>query len=68
MDLKGNARVIIIRTYADDNSYLSAKKALNLGILRLLEEEGIDRLHTYLVTDPKTNKQMMQELSNVDLN
>ncbi|NES81543.1 MAG: mechanosensitive ion channel family protein [Moorea sp. SIO2B7] len=66
--LEGNARVIKIKTYAYPNLYASAKTKLNLAILSVLEEEGVDTPQSHVVTDPKTNQQMMQELNNVDLN
>ena len=44
--LEGNARVITVQTSVmDANLYYVAEEKLNLGILQLLEQEGIDTLN-----------------------
>ena len=51
--LEGNARVISIRTYVNDaNLYFSNQRTLHLGILEILENEGIDHMHVVIRTDP----------------
>jgi MscS family membrane protein len=63
--IEGNARVIKIRAFADDlNLYFAAEKDLNLKILKLLEQLGIDTLHVELRTEPETHKKSMQALQN----
>ncbi|MGB3401438.1 MAG: mechanosensitive ion channel domain-containing protein [Microcoleaceae cyanobacterium] len=63
--IEGNARVINLRAFVDDpNLYFDAEKDLNLQILQLLEQEGIDTLHVELRTEPETYKKNMKALQN----
>ncbi len=60
-----NARVIEIMAYInDDNLYFDAEKNLNLAILDLLEQEGIDFLSVKLETDPGKYKQSKSATNN----
>jgi MscS family membrane protein len=60
-----NARVIEIMAYVnDDNLYFDAEKGLNLAILELLEQEGIDFLFVELETDPGKYKQTKNVTNN----
>ena len=60
-----NARVIEIMTFVNDaNFHFSAEKDLNLAILELLEQEGIDFLHVELRTEPEKYKQSLQAPNN----
>jgi MscS family membrane protein len=60
-----NARVIEIMAYVnDDNLYFDAEKNLNLAILDLLEQEGIDFLSVKLETDPGKYKQSKSATNN----
>ena len=61
--LEGNARVFKYIAYLDPNAYFPSAKKINMEILRLLEREGIDSLNVYLVTDPKTNKEIMAQVN-----
>jgi MscS family membrane protein len=63
--IEGNARVIKIRVFVDNpNLYFDAEKDLNLQILQLLEQEGIDTLHVELRTEPETYQKNMKALQN----
>jgi MscS family membrane protein len=56
-NIENNARVIeVIAFVNDDNLYFDAEKKLNLSILELLEQEGIDFLHVELRTEPEKYK------------
>jgi MscS family membrane protein len=56
-NIENNARVIeVIAFVNDDNLYFEAEKKLNLSILDLLEQEGIDFLHVELRTEPEKYK------------
>ncbi len=60
-----NARIIEIMAFVnDDNLYFTAEKELNLAILELLEQEGIDFLSVQLMTDPGTYKHLQQAAKN----
>ncbi len=60
-----NARVIEIMAYVnDDNLYFDAERDLNLAILDLLEQEGIDFLCVKLETDPGKYKQIESAINN----
>jgi MscS family membrane protein len=48
----------------DDNLYFEAEKNLNLAILELLEQEGIDFLHIELRTDPEKYQQNRNAIKN----
>ena len=61
--LEGNARVFKYIVYIDPNVYFGSAKNINLEILKLLEREGIDSLNVYLVTDPKSDKDMMTQVN-----
>ncbi|WP_445634111.1 Mechanosensitive ion channel MscS domain-containing protein [Nostoc sp. DSM 114161] len=55
--IEQNARVIEIMAFVnDDNLYFEAEKNLNLAILELLEQEGIDFLYVKLETSPERYK------------
>ena len=63
--IEQNARVIEIRVYVNSISlYFAAERKLNLGILRLLEREGIDSLYIELETDPIKNKRGQNAANN----
>lgn len=63
--IEQNARVLEIRAYVNDSSlYFAAERKLNLGILQLLEREGIDSLYVELETDPVRNKLQKQAANN----
>jgi MscS family membrane protein len=63
--IQNNARVIEIMAYVnDDNLYFDAEKKLNLAILELLEQEGIDFLDVKLETDPGKYKPTQHATSN----
>ena len=65
--LEGNARVIKIIAYVTDESYYYlGERELNLGILKILEQERIDSLHVYLVTNPENNQEIMNPVSNLN--
>jgi MscS family membrane protein len=52
--IENNARVIKVVAFVnDENLYFEAEKNLNLAILELLEQEGIDFLYVELRTDPE---------------
>lgn len=57
--IENNARVIeVIAFINDDNLYFDAERNLNLAILELLEQEGIDFLYVELKTEPEKYKSM----------
>ncbi|MBE9144229.1 mechanosensitive ion channel family protein [Planktothrix mougeotii] len=63
--IENNARVINIVAFVnDDNLYFDAEKNLNLAILELLEQEGIDFLYVDLRTDPEHYKQTQKAANN----
>ncbi|MBD2481417.1 mechanosensitive ion channel family protein [Planktothrix sp. FACHB-1365] len=63
--IENNARVINIVAFVnDDNLYFDAEKNLNLAILELLEQEGIDFLYVDLRTDPEHYKQSQKAANN----
>ncbi|MBE9033950.1 mechanosensitive ion channel family protein [aff. Roholtiella sp. LEGE 12411] len=56
--IEQNSRIIEVMAFVnDDNLYFSAEKQLNLCILELLEQEGIDFLHVQLETTPEDYRQ-----------
>jgi MscS family membrane protein len=58
-NIEKNARVIEVMAFVnDDNLYFDAEKNLNLAILELLEQEGIDSLYVELRTEPEKYKPM----------
>jgi MscS family membrane protein len=58
-NIERNARVIEVMAFVnDDNLYFDAEKNLNLAILELLEQEGIDFLYVELRTEPEKYKPM----------
>ena len=63
--IENNARVINIVAFVnDDNLYFDAEKNLNLAILEMLEQEGIDFLYVDLRTDPENYKQSQKAANN----
>ena len=59
VNMENNARVLQIKTKVNDaNLYFEAEKNLNIAILELLEQEGIDFLHVRLETSPDNFKQL----------
>lgn len=65
VNIEQNARVIqIMAMVNDDNLYFDAERDLNLGILELLEQEGIDFLHVRIETSPDKFKQLEQAANN----
>lgn len=63
--IEKNDSVIEIMTFVNDaNFYFSAEKNLNLAILELLEQEGIDFLHVELRTEPEKYKRSLQATNN----
>ena len=60
-----NARVIEIGVFVNNASlYLDVEKNINLGILEVLEKEGIDSLSVLMNTDPETHQQRLQGINN----
>jgi len=60
-----NARIIEMMAFVNDDSlYFTAEKELNLAILDLLEQEGIDFLSVNLRTDPGKYKHLEQAANN----
>lgn len=56
--IENNARVIKIVAFVNnENLYFDAERNLNLGILEILEKEGIDFLYVDLETEPEKFKQ-----------
>ncbi|QSJ15125.1 mechanosensitive ion channel [Nostoc sp. UHCC 0702] len=63
--IEGNARVIEIMAFVnDDNLYFDAERNLNLAILQLLENQGIDFLSINLEVDMEKYKQNRAEINN----
>lgn len=63
--IEQNARVIQIMAFVTDaNLYLDIEKGLNLAILEILEQEGIDSLYVELETSPEQFKQTLQTVNN----
>lgn len=63
--IEENARVINIVAFVnDENLYFDAEKNLNLAILELLEQEGIDFLYVELETTPEKHKQIQKAANN----
>lgn len=58
---KGNARVFQIWASVNDiDEFWNAEKNINLGILRILEREGIETLNVLLRTDPQSFREAMK--------
>jgi MscS family membrane protein len=63
--IESNARVIKVVAFVNDtNLYFEAEKNLNLAILGVLEQEGIDFLYVDLRTDPEKFKQSQKAANN----
>lgn len=63
--IKGNARVFQIKFYINDGGlYMPHADAVHLGILKILEQEGIDNMHVFLRTDPLKSDKIGQALNN----
>ncbi|MEB3180443.1 MAG: mechanosensitive ion channel domain-containing protein [Nostocaceae cyanobacterium] len=63
--IENNSRVIAINVFVNDaNLYFDAERNLNIGILELLEQEGIDFLYVDLRTDPEKYKQSQKGANN----
>ncbi len=59
--IDNNARVIKIVSFVnDDKLYFDAERNLNLAILGLLEQEGIDFLTVEMETTPEKYKQNLK--------
>jgi MscS family membrane protein len=64
-NIENNARVIKIVVFVnDENLYFDAEKNLNLAILEILENEGIDFLYVDLRTEPEKFKQQSEKAAN----
>lgn len=65
VNLENNARVLQIKAKVNDaNLYFDAERNLNLAILELLEQQGIDFLHVRIETSPDKFKQLEQAANN----
>jgi MscS family membrane protein len=63
--IENNARVIKVVAFVnDENLYFDAEKNLNLAILELLEQEGINFLYVDLRTEPEKYKQSQKAANN----
>jgi MscS family membrane protein len=63
--IEENARVIEVMAFVnDDNLYFEAEKNLNLAILALLEQEGIDFLYVNLETSPEKYQPVRNAINN----
>lgn len=63
--IEQNARVIEVRTFVNDaNLYFDAERNLNLAVLELLEQEGIDFLFVEIESNPSSYKQALNPNSN----
>ena len=63
--IEENARVLKIRAFVEDlNLYFVNEEKLNLAILEILEQEGIDSLHVYLRTEPENYQKTMAAANN----
>ena len=61
LQIEGNARVFAIMGYARNAKfYYSVEHALNLGILKVLEREGIEHLHVALQAEAEYIRQKME--------
>ena len=59
--LEENARVIKIITHVtDEKLYYLGERELNLGILEILEKEGIDSLYVNLITNPNGDREILK--------
>ena len=60
--IEGNARVFVIQCYAiDENLYYDIEYALNVGILEILEREGIHSLQVELQAESESYQKMLRE-------
>ncbi|MGK7919062.1 MAG: mechanosensitive ion channel family protein [Trichodesmium sp.] len=55
--LEGNARVIKYISYITPARYFSAAREFRLGVMRLMEKEGILAQNVYIITDQETYTQ-----------
>ena len=63
--IEENGRVIAIRAFVEDlNLYYVNEEKLNLGVLEVLEQEGIDTLHDYLRTEPENYQKALSAINN----
>lgn len=63
--IEENARVIMIRAFVEDlNLYYANRERINLGVLEILEKEGIDSLRVYLRTEPENYKKTLAGINN----
>lgn len=65
--IEENARVIAIRGFVlveDPKLYFVNEEKLNLAVLKVLEQEGIDSLHIYLRTEPESYKKALASVNN----
>jgi MscS family membrane protein len=63
--IENNARVIEIMVFVnDDNLYFEAEKSLNLAILEVLEQDGIDFFYVELETNLENYKRSRQTTNN----
>jgi len=63
--IQDNARVIEIAVFVNDaNLYYDVERKINLGVLEILEKEGIDSLSVLMNTDPETHQQRLQAANN----
>ncbi len=63
--LEENARVIMIRAFVEElDLYYASQEKLNLAILEMLEQQGVDSLYVYLRTEPESYKKTMAAINN----
>ncbi|MEM7594536.1 MAG: mechanosensitive ion channel domain-containing protein [Cyanobacteria bacterium P01_A01_bin.83] len=63
--IEENARVIAIRAFVEDQKlYFVNEEKLNLAVLRVLEQEGIDTLYVHLRTEPESYKKSLAAVNN----
>ncbi|MEM8723460.1 MAG: mechanosensitive ion channel domain-containing protein, partial [Cyanobacteria bacterium P01_G01_bin.39] len=63
--IEENARVIAIRAFVEDlDLYFINEEQLNLAVLEVLEQEGIDTLHVYLRTEPENYQKTLTAINN----
>lgn len=64
-NIEENARVIKIRAFVENrNLYFVNEEKLNLAVLEILEQEGIDALHIDLRTEPESYKKTLASINN----
>ncbi|MGB3637346.1 MAG: mechanosensitive ion channel domain-containing protein [Rivularia sp. (in: cyanobacteria)] len=60
-----NARVIAIKAFVEKlNLYYVNEEKLNLAILEILEQEGLDTLHVQLETEPENYQKTLAAINN----